>query len=85
MDQIFLELFIDFLKLLAPHRMIVQKVVVLFDNVGDFGRSQTVCEDLRLSLHFLHQLRVFVDHFADLSFQVGPYLLLILDNVLRFV
>ena len=65
--------------------MIRYQVVILLDDVGDFGVGEAVSEDFCLSLHLLHQVTILVHHFANLALQIRPDFLLILDDILRLV
>ena len=65
--------------------MVIEQVVVLFDNIGNFCRGKAFCQYFGLRLDFLHEIAVLVHNFPDLPLQIRPNLLLILNDVLCLV
>ena len=65
--------------------MVIQQIIVLFHDIGNFCRCQALRENLGLGLHFLHEIRVFINDFANFTLQVCPNFLLVLNYVLSFV
>lgn len=85
LHQILLKRLINALEHLTALCVIGEQVVVLFDDVGNFSGRQAVREDLCLGFNLLHQFRVLMNDFSDLTLQVSPNFLLILNDVLSFV
>ena len=65
--------------------MVGHQVVILFNHIRHLCRGKALGQNLRLRLDLLHEVTVLVDRLANLTLQVRPNLLLILNDVLCLV